>query len=178
VSNHQERNVIQMATRKRTAKKNNKKKRDGIRSKKSSGRKRVERLDRTATTDALVSAAEALTRAAEALLKAINIHLGDRGPARGLTRKFATAEAVKGNCLDLATAGQIVENAVNSSAFDIDKTLEQMGLISPGRRQIFRQDVLNSVRNLGCQINDTSVPNAADDTARNVRDTIVDEAFQ
>ena len=165
-------------TKRRVTKGKNTKKAGGTRSKKSSARKRVERIDQTATTQALLSAAEAVARASEALLKAINTHLGEKAPAMGLALTAATAAAEKGNCLDLSTAGQIVENAVNSSNFDIDRTLEQMGLITPGRRQIFRQDVANNVRNLGCQINDTSVPNAANDTARTVRDTIVDEAFQ
>lgn len=93
---------------------------------------------------------------------------------RKAAQKFgmAAAENLVGNCIGLGTASFIVRTAIGSSAFDIDKTLEQMGLISQNLRDDFKQRVLNAVRARPCTINDGDVPNGASTTAREVRDAI------
>lgn len=96
-----------------------------------------------------------------------------RSTTVGAKKRAVAAAAMQGNCVDISTAGFIVERAIGSSSFDIDKTLEQMGLISDNQRLIFKQQVLNDVRALGCTISDGAVPNDGKTTARAVRDAIV-----
>jgi len=92
--------------------------------------------------------------------------------AKGVAATKMMTPAMQGNCVDISTAGFIVEQAIGSSNFDIDKTLEEMGLISDNMRLIFKQQVLNDVRSLGCTISDGDVPNDGNTTAREVRDAI------
>jgi hypothetical protein len=84
----------------------------------------------------------------------------------------AAAAAAPGSCLDLATAGVIVQDAVPNGPQDIDKTLEEVGLISNDQRLIFREDVFDGVLEAGCKINRSDIPADGDNTLREVRDTI------
>jgi hypothetical protein len=90
--------------------------------------------------------------------------------------KIGTANAgVPGECLNFSLAGQIVQQCSNGP-HDIDDTLEQVGFITDNQRLVFRECVFNSVLSNGCKINREDIPNAADDTLRNVRDTIANTA--
>jgi hypothetical protein len=82
------------------------------------------------------------------------------------------AAAAPGACLDLATAGVIVQDAVPNGPQDIDKTLEEVGLITDDQRLVFREDVFDGVVEAGCKINRGDIPADGDNTLREVRDTI------
>lgn len=79
--------------------------------------------------------------------------------------------------LDLISAGEIVQAAIPNGPHDIDSTLEDVGLITPGERTVFRQDVVNSVERRGCTISESDVPNGATTTLRAVRTAVRDHAI-
>jgi hypothetical protein len=93
-------------------------------------------------------------------------------PGRGLT---AAVKAV-GPCLDDVAAGEIVQGAIPGGPHDIDSTLEDAGLISAGQRTVFRADVVNGVRDRGCTIDGSDVPNNPTTTLRDVRTAVADNA--
>lgn len=82
------------------------------------------------------------------------------------------AAAAPGTCLDLATAGMIVQDAIPNGPQDIDKTLEEVGLITDDQRLVFRESVFDGVTEAGCKINRGDIPADGDNTLREVRDTI------
>jgi hypothetical protein len=82
------------------------------------------------------------------------------------------AAAAPGNCLTLSRAGVIVQEAVPNGPQDIDKTLEEVGLIIDDQRLVFREDVFDGVLEAGCQIDKSDIPMDGDNTLREVRDTI------
>jgi hypothetical protein len=87
-----------------------------------------------------------------------------------------TANAgVPGECLNFSLAGQIVQQCSNGP-HDIDDTLEQVGFITDNQRLVFRECVFNRVLSNGCKISREDIPNAADNTLRDVRDTIANTA--
>jgi hypothetical protein len=80
-----------------------------------------------------------------------------------------------GDCLGLGRASEIVQEC-SRGPHDIDKTLEQVGLISDNERLVFRECVFDKVLSSECQISREDIPNDADTTLREVRDTISDLA--
>jgi hypothetical protein len=78
--------------------------------------------------------------------------------------------------LDLVAAGEIVRAALPGGPHDIDLSLEEVGLISPGQRTVFRQDVVDGVVDLGFTIDENAVPNAASTKLRAVRTAVRDNA--
>jgi hypothetical protein len=81
-----------------------------------------------------------------------------------------------GICIDLITAGEIVQEAVPGGPHDIDSTLEDAGLITEGERAVFRSDVVNKVGARGCSIDGDDVPNAATTTLRAARTAVQQNA--
>jgi hypothetical protein len=101
-----------------------------------------------------------------------------KGGARKAGARVAASKAgaaAAGNCLSLFVASQIVEDAAGGP-HDFDKTLEQIGFISDNQRRIFREDVFEGVLDEGCEINRGEIPNGADNTLREVRNTIANNA--
>jgi hypothetical protein len=99
---------------------------------------------------------------------------GKKGGARKAGGRAAPSKAgvaTAGNCLSLLTSTQIVQDAAGGP-HDIDKSLEEIGFISDNQRRIFREDVFEGVLEEGCEINRGEIPNGADNTLREVRDTI------
>jgi hypothetical protein len=89
---------------------------------------------------------------------------------------LAAADDIPGGCLDLSTAGQIVQNALPSGQHGIDDTLAQAGLINDQLRATFRDDVFDRVRSVGCHIEKEAIPNSAGTTIRQVRRALADTA--
>jgi hypothetical protein len=87
----------------------------------------------------------------------------------------ADGPAVAGG-IDLITAGEIVQNAIPGGPHDIDITLEDAGLISPGQRTVFRSDVVNDVAAHGATIAAADVPNNATTTLRQARTAVQQNA--
>lgn len=81
----------------------------------------------------------------------------------------STTEA--GGCLSLVQAGTIVQECANGP-HDIDKTLEEIGLISSNLRLVFRECIFNGVLAAGCNINRSDIPHDADTTLREVMEAI------
>jgi hypothetical protein len=76
-----------------------------------------------------------------------------------------------GECLSLGDAGQIVQDESNGP-HDLDKSLEEVGLITDKLRDGFRDRVHQAVLSKGCHIDPRDIPNDADTTLREVRNTI------
>ena len=95
---------------------------------------------------------------------------------KGKKKAAPVARTVVGPCIDLITAGEIVQEAVPGGPHDIDTTLEDAGLISAGQRTIFRSDVVEKVSARGCTIDADAVPNSASTTLRNVRTAVQQNA--
>jgi hypothetical protein len=85
------------------------------------------------------------------------------------------AAAGPGNCLSLSRAGRIVQEAANGP-HDVDRTLLEVGFITPAERAGFRRDVRNRVIQDGCSILEDDIPNGEDDSLRTIRDTIQERA--
>lgn len=81
------------------------------------------------------------------------------------------AAAGPGNCLSLSRAGRIVQEAADGP-HDIDKTLLEIGFITPDMRDGFRRDVRNKVIQDGCNILEDDIPNGEDDTLRDIRTAV------
>lgn len=79
-------------------------------------------------------------------------------------------------CLSLSTAGQIVQNAVPGGPHPMDKTLEEVGLISDDQRAVFQEHCYDGVLDAGCHINKSSIPADADTKLREVRQFLADNA--
>ena len=75
------------------------------------------------------------------------------------------------NCLGLNRASEIVQECA-AGPHDIDKTLEEVGLITDAQRLVFRECVFNQVLASGCTISREDIPNDADTTLSDVIDTI------
>jgi len=88
----------------------------------------------------------------------------------------AVARAAAGPCIDLITAGEIIQNAVPGGPHDIDTTLENAGLITAAQRTIFRTDVANKVSERGCTIDEEDVPNSSSTTLRDARTAVQQNA--
>jgi hypothetical protein len=84
--------------------------------------------------------------------------------------------AAAGGGIDLITAGEIVQNAIPGGPHDIDSTLEDAGLISPGQRTVFRSDVVNDVAAHGATIAAADVPNSSTTTLRQARTAVQQNA--
>jgi len=97
-----------------------------------------------------------------------------------MVEKLASADAstfsTKGKCLDLAHAGQIIQDAIPGGPHDIDNTLEEAGLISQPQRDVFRQHVRDGVSDAGCHIQIDDVPNDGTTTLRDARQAVRDNA--
>ncbi|HYJ87338.1 MAG TPA: hypothetical protein VEW46_14850 [Pyrinomonadaceae bacterium] len=89
--------------------------------------------------------------------------------------KAKIAAGIPGDCLSFSRAGRIVQECSNGP-HDIDDTLEEVGLITENQRLVFRECVFNKVFEHGCKISREDIPNAADNTLREVRDTIAETA--
>jgi hypothetical protein len=76
-----------------------------------------------------------------------------------------------GQCLGLETAGRIVQDESNGPN-DWDSSLEEVGLITDKLRAGFRDRVHQAVLSNGCHIDPRDIPNDADTTLRDVRNTI------
>ena len=125
------------------------------------------------------------TRARKAVARKANRPAKKRAANRVATRGVAPpddlrralgATAVVGTCLDLGTAGEIVQAAIPGGPHDIDSTLEGAGLISVGERIVFREDVVRRVEDHGCSIDEADVPNDATTTLRQARTAVRDNS--
>ncbi|HEX8071581.1 MAG TPA: hypothetical protein VF546_16625 [Pyrinomonadaceae bacterium] len=85
------------------------------------------------------------------------------------------ATALPGECLSLSRAGRIVQDC-SGGPHDVDDTLEEVGLITDNQRIVFRECVFQKVLEHGCKISRADIPNDADTTLRDVRNTISDLA--
>lgn len=99
---------------------------------------------------------------------------GGAGKA-GVQKEAASAAGVPGGCLSFSRAGRIVQDCSNGP-HDIDDTLEEVGLITDNQRTVFRECVFQKVLEQGCKISRGDIPNDADSTLRDVRDTIAQTA--
>jgi hypothetical protein len=75
------------------------------------------------------------------------------------------------DCLGLNRASDIVQEC-SRGPHDIDKTLEEVGLITDNERLVFRECVFDKVLSSGCAISREDIPNDADTTLSDVADTI------
>jgi hypothetical protein len=91
-------------------------------------------------------------------------------------RKNVGADVTKGQCIGLAVAGQIVQNAIPGGPFPIDNTLQACGLISDDQRSMFRDHVFDGVQRAGCHVDKADIPNDADTTLREVRTAVKENA--
>jgi hypothetical protein len=91
-------------------------------------------------------------------------------------RSRSITTAAPGACIDLITAGEIVQAAVPSGPHDIDTTLENAGLITDNQRRVFRADVVDKVSAHGCSIDEDDVPNSAATTLRAARTAVQQNA--
>ena len=91
-------------------------------------------------------------------------------------KKKAKALSTKGACLDLSRAGIVVQAAVPGGPRPLDTTLEDAGLITEDQRLVFQQHVFDGVHDMGCSIDIDDIPADADNTLRDVRDAIADNA--
>lgn len=99
-----------------------------------------------------------------------------REPRASRGRRATATAVVIGTCLDLVSAGQIVQAAIPGGPHDVDSTLEDAGLITAGLRTIFRADVVRRVAARGCAITSSAVPNLASTTLRQARTAVRDNA--
>ncbi len=90
-------------------------------------------------------------------------------------KKPAAVAATAGGCLDVVDAGMIVQKC-SGGGHDIDLTLEQIGMITGGQREVFRECVFKAVRAKGCQIDRGDIPNGAKTTLLEVMTTIASVA--
>lgn len=74
-------------------------------------------------------------------------------------------------CLGLTRASEIVQECAGGP-HDIDKTLEEVGLITDNERLVFRECVFDKILAHPCQISREEIPNDADTTLSDVADTI------
>ena len=79
-------------------------------------------------------------------------------------------------CLDAIDAAFIVGGCLPSGTHENDDTLEQIGMISPDQRRVFRECVFNGVLNKGCDINRGDIPNDGNTTVGAVRRAVVNNA--
>lgn len=79
-------------------------------------------------------------------------------------------------CLGLNRASEIVQEC--AGPHDIDKTLEEVGLITDPERLVFRECVFNKVLAEGCQISRGDIPNDADTTLSSVINNISAQAHK
>ena len=91
-------------------------------------------------------------------------------------RAASPASDTRGTCLNLAHAGQIIQDAIPGGPHDIDNTLEEAGLITESQREVFRQHVRDGVLDAGCHIKIDEIPNGADTTLRDARQAVRDNA--
>lgn len=104
-----------------------------------------------------------------------------KGASKTVAAATASA-ALKGNCLGLVEAGAIVEHAVVSVGgidpgdYDIDKKMEQMGVITPNQCTLVKQMILNDVRAFPCKIDDGDISVEPSTVARALRDQVKDNA--
>jgi len=101
--------------------------------------------------------------------------VGAKTATKTSAKKAAAPINAAGDCLSFSRAGQIVQSCSNGP-HDIDDTLEEVGLITDNQRTIFRECVFNNVLANGCKISREDIPNGADNTLREVRDTIAETA--
>ena len=88
---------------------------------------------------------------------------------KGKKKAAPVARTVVGPCIDLITAGELVQRQMyRRTSCRSDTTLEDAGLISAGQRAHFRSDVVEKVSARGCTIDADAVPNSASTTLRNV----------
>ena len=98
------------------------------------------------------------------------------------TKSRAGTAAFVGTCLGLVEAGAIVEHAVrsvggiSSADYDIDKKMEQMGVITANHCTLVKQMILNDVRSFPCDINDGAISIDPSTVARAVRDQVKDNS--
>jgi subtilisin family serine protease len=85
----------------------------------------------------------------------------------------AAPSPLKGNCLDLIRAGEIVLAAAGGDR-EIDEKLGDF--TNEFQRMVFQQDVFDRVRNRGCLIEIGKIPNGEDDTLQDVQLAIQAEA--
>jgi hypothetical protein len=95
--------------------------------------------------------------------------------AKALDTVRAANAGVPGDCLSFSRAGRIVQDC-SKGPHDIDDTLEQVGLVTENQRLVFRECVFLKVLEQGCKISREDIPNGAENTLREVRDTIADKA--
>jgi hypothetical protein len=75
------------------------------------------------------------------------------------------------DCLGLTRASEIVQEC-SAGPHDIDKTLEEVGLITDNQRLVFRECVFNKVLGHGCEISREDIPKDSDTTLSEVANTI------
>lgn len=91
-------------------------------------------------------------------------------------------DALVGNCLGLSEAGAIVRSAVvkeggiSPSQYDVDKKLEEMGVITPDQCTIVKEMILEDVRAFPCDIDDGDVSFDPSTVARDIRDQVKDNS--
>lgn len=98
-----------------------------------------------------------------------------KNSAKKAAGKKSSTKKAPGDCLGLGRASEIVQECSNGP-HDIDRTLEQVGLITANERLVFRECVFNKVLDHGCEISREDIPHEGDTTLREVRDTISDLA--
>ena len=91
-------------------------------------------------------------------------------------KQTAMAPSTKGQCMSLATAGKIVQDAVPGGPHPIDNTLKDCGLISSDQRKVFRAQIYDRVHRIGCSIKRGEIPSGSASTLRQVRWKVRDNA--
>ncbi|HKQ06518.1 MAG TPA: hypothetical protein VJ464_15390 [Blastocatellia bacterium] len=85
------------------------------------------------------------------------------GRAHKQLRALEAAEDTSSQpCLTLTQSAFIVGGCLPSGSHNSDQTLEEAGLITDNLRLIFRECVFNGVRQAGCDIHRSDIPNGAD----------------
>ena len=79
-------------------------------------------------------------------------------------------------CMNLATAGKIVQDVVPGGPHPMDNTLMDCGLSTEDQRKVFREQIYDRVLKNGCSIGKSDIPYQATSTLREIRRALADLA--
>ena len=152
-------------------------------SKKSGGRKTGGKKS-AAPAKGTAKAGSAKGRSVKAGAKKVAARSAGRATKGVAANRSASARerALIGNCLGLVEAGAIVKGAVvrvggiPSSAFDVDKKMEEMGVITANQCLIVRDLILDIVHEFPCQLGAGALSIDPSTKARAIRDQVKDNA--
>ncbi len=99
--------------------------------------------------------------------------------ARAMVAPTGATRGVVARCLAFGQAAAIVRAAViavGGNGFDIDRTLEQMGVITENQCTVVTRRILDDVRSVPCNINDGAAACSPSTEARSLAESVADNA--